>query len=81
MKESEILYKDDVVEYHDFMMEDESTTFVPPAVMRGYVPGKSYIPTGRWDKLRVVANEVTAISFGLAAGAVYSVFAFFGFSK
>lgn len=81
MKNTEQIYKDEVTEFHDFIVDDENETYIPPAVMEGYVPGKSYIPVTRNQKIRAAIDELKAITFGLAVGAVYSIFAYIGWTR
>lgn len=81
MQDSEYLYKDKVVEYHDFMVEDDSEVYVPPTVMEGYVPGDSYIPITKVEKVCKVCTEIKAVLFGSAVAFVYSIFSFIGLSK
>lgn len=81
MKNIKYTYEDEVAEYYDYMLEDDSETYIPPAVMNGYIPGDSYIPTTKFQKTSKFFQEATAVCFGFLVSSFYSIFSFIGLSK
>jgi hypothetical protein len=60
------------LELYDFMCDDTNDTFIPPAVMEGYVEQEAKRMT-LIEMLNSIPSNTKAIIFGLSIGLVFAV--------
>jgi hypothetical protein len=63
-----------VLEFHDFMCDENDEIRIPPAIMKDYVPIKQPLSAN-------IKSEIKAIMTGLTVATAYGIIGFFSVQK